>query len=108
MSTSRPCGRSCRSWRWRCSSSGSAGGRSGGRLVGIAWCSPDGHLQHPTKLFPKDVTCERAAEVAAAKDPELKIEGGSVHVSVHPIAAEEGLAGKLVLMHDLSFIERRS
>jgi trehalose 6-phosphate synthase len=78
------------------------------RLVAIGWCSPEGELTR-SKSFPKDLGCEAAQEVAKARDPELKIEGGSVHVSVHPITADDGAAmGSLVLMHDLSFIERRS
>jgi trehalose-6-phosphate synthase len=78
------------------------------RLVAIGWCSPSGQLMQRTKHFPRDLACEQAGELAAAKDPELRIEGGPVHVSVHPITAESGPVGKLVLMHDLSFIERRS
>ncbi|MBE7942734.1 MULTISPECIES: trehalose-6-phosphate synthase [Ramlibacter] len=78
------------------------------RLVAIAWCTPEGVLQHGTKLFPKDMDCEKAKALAAARDPELQLESGAVHVSVHPITAETGPVGSLVLMHDLSFIERRS
>jgi trehalose 6-phosphate synthase len=79
------------------------------RLVAIGWCSTTGQVLRRTQRFPKDLTCEQAREVAAARDPELRIEGGPVHVSFHPIAsAEAGAVGNLVLMHDLSFIERRS
>ena len=78
------------------------------RLVAIGWCSPDGQVLRHTPRFPDSLTCEHASEVAAAKDPELRIEGGPVHVSFHAITGEAGPAGNLVLMHDLSFIERRS
>ena len=78
------------------------------RLVAIAWCSDSGEVMRRTQSFPKDLTCAKAAQVAAEKDPQLRIEGGSVHVSMHAVTAESGPAGKLVLMHDLSFIERRS
>jgi trehalose 6-phosphate synthase len=78
------------------------------RLVAIGWCTPAGQLARRTQRFPKDLTCEKAAATAAAPDPELRIEGGPVHVSMHPINAEAGPVGQLVLMHDLSFIERRS
>src|SRR5689334_13997392 len=78
------------------------------RLVAIGLCSPTGEFLRGTKLFPKDLTCSRAAEVALAHDPDLKIEGGPVHVSVHQVIGDDGPIGSLVLMHDLSFIERRS
>ncbi|MEJ5991678.1 trehalose-6-phosphate synthase [Ramlibacter sp. PS3R-8] len=78
------------------------------RLVAIGWCSPDGKVLRRTQRFPNDLGCDAARDVAKAKDPQLRIEGGPVHVSFHPINGEAGLAGNLVLMHDLSFIERRS
>jgi alpha,alpha-trehalose-phosphate synthase [UDP-forming] len=78
------------------------------RLVAIGLCSPADEVTRRTQGFPKDLTCQQARELATAKDPALKLEGGPVHVSVHPITADSGPAGTLVLMHDLSFIERRS
>jgi len=78
------------------------------RLVAIGWCAPSGQLVRHTQRFPKDLSCAEAGDIASSKGASLRIEGGPVHVSVHPIAAESGPVGQLVLMHDLSFIERRS
>ena len=78
------------------------------RLVAIGWCSPMGELLVRTPSFPKKLNCADAEQLAAEGDPRLRIEGGPVHVSVHEIRAESGPVGRLVLMHDLSFIERRS
>jgi trehalose-6-phosphate synthase len=78
------------------------------RLVAIGWCSPSGELMRRTQRYPKDVSCEQATQIASAAEPQLRIEGGPVHVSMHPVNADSGPVGKLVLMHDLSFIERRS
>ena len=78
------------------------------RLVAIGWCSPTGQVLRRTARFPKDLQCEQAREVAAGREAVMNIEGGPVHVSFHPITSEAGTAGDLVLMHDLSFIERRS
>jgi alpha,alpha-trehalose-phosphate synthase [UDP-forming] len=79
------------------------------RLVAIGLCSPTGELVRRTNQFPKDVDCARAEELAASKDTtNLRIESGPVHVSLHPMISEAGPVGQLVLMHDLSFIERRS
>ena len=77
------------------------------RMVAIAWCV-SGKVVRRTARFPADLGCERAEQVAAARDASMRIEGGPVHVSFHPIIGDAGLVGDLVLMHDLSFIERRS
>jgi alpha,alpha-trehalose-phosphate synthase [UDP-forming] len=79
------------------------------RLVAIGLCSPTGQLVRRTSQFPKEVDCAKAAELAAVRGTSnLRIESGPVHVSVHPMTGEAGPVGELVLMHDLSFIERRS
>jgi alpha,alpha-trehalose-phosphate synthase [UDP-forming] len=77
------------------------------RLVAIGWCAGDQVLRR-TARFPADLTCARAKEVASERAASMRIEGGPVHVSFHPITGEAGPVGDLVLMHDLSFIERRS
>src|SRR5204863_1539753 len=55
-----------------------------------------------------DLECSEAQQVASERAAAMNIEGGPVHVSFHPIAGDAGPVGSLVLMHDLSFIERRS
>lgn len=79
------------------------------RLVAIGWCSSQGQVLRRTARFPRDLSCEQARDVAFTREANMKIEGGPVHVSFHPITSPEaGAVGNLVLMHDLSFIERRS
>lgn len=78
------------------------------RLVAIGWCSPTGQLMRRTKSYPADLACAKASELAVGKNPQLRIEGGPVHLSVHALTADSGPVGQLVLLHDLSFIERRS
>ena len=78
------------------------------RLVALAWCSEADEVGERTKQFPRDLSCAEARSRAGGKDPALKLESGPVHLSVHPITIDAGPMGRLVLMHDLSFIERRS
>ena len=78
------------------------------RLVAMGWCPPGGGMAVRTPTFPRDMSCADAERVASEPDPQLRIEGGPVHVSVHDVQAESGPVGRLVLMHDLSFIDRRS
>jgi trehalose-6-phosphate synthase len=78
------------------------------RLVAIGLCSRDGKLLRRTSSFPAELDCARAQRIAAEADPLLRIGGGPVHVGVYPVTAESGSVGELVLLQDLSFIERRS
>ncbi|HEV7913485.1 MAG TPA: trehalose-6-phosphate synthase [Albitalea sp.] len=78
------------------------------RMVAIGLCSPEGQLVHRTAGFPKTLNCVSANQVASQPDPRLRIEGGPVHVSIHPISSESGKVADMVLLHDLSFVDRRS
>jgi alpha,alpha-trehalose-phosphate synthase [UDP-forming] len=78
------------------------------RIVGIGLCTREGVLDRRTDGYPAGLPCERVRAVAAATPPVLAIEGGTVHVGVHPVQTAAGPVADLVLLHDLSFIERRS
>jgi trehalose-6-phosphate synthase len=78
------------------------------RLVAMGLCSTDKKLLRSTPRFPADLECAQAEQIAAEPEPLLRIEGGPVHVGVYPVNAEAGAVGELVLLQDLSFIERRS
>lgn len=105
------------------------------RLFAIAVCGADGQVLQTTRAFPSDLSCARSVELAGRPDPRLDLAGGAVHVGVHAVtrqrqsgeepaaassvasstevepvrpASEFVLVGRLVLLHDLSFIEKRS
>ncbi|HEX5128073.1 MAG TPA: trehalose-6-phosphate synthase [Rhodocyclaceae bacterium] len=78
------------------------------RLLAIALCSPDGRLIERTSEFPDSLTCNSAHAIADQPEHLLKLKQGSVHVAVCPVESGHGIVGNLVLLHDLSFVERRS
>jgi trehalose-6-phosphate synthase len=78
------------------------------RLVAIGLCSLDGRLLHWTAGYPPSLPCGKAVQTAAHGAAMLSIEGGPVHVGVYPVSDESGPIADLVLLHDMSFIERRS
>jgi trehalose-6-phosphate synthase len=78
------------------------------RLVAIGLCSVDGQLLRSTDDYPDKLTCANARATASRADRLLRIAGGSVHVGVFPVNDESGRVADLVLLHDMSFIERRS
>jgi len=78
------------------------------RLYAVALCDGSGRYIQRSGGFPRSVECTRLREIAARPDPILPLDGGSVHVGVYRVAPETDEPPSLVLLHDLSFIERRS
>jgi trehalose 6-phosphate synthase len=91
------------------------------RLLAIGFCPLDGSEPIATPTFPKEVTCATLDRFASPNGGLLQTEKGPVNVSVRPLAAAQPEAvdsqstaplvanlGRLVLVHDMSFIARRS
>ncbi len=78
------------------------------RLYAIGLCSTSGVLLRHTANYPASLTCAEARGVAAATEPRLHLASGAVHIGVHDVQGESGPVASLVLLHDMSFIERRS
>jgi len=78
------------------------------RLVALGLCSADGVLLQHTTSYPSSLSCQDAQAASEMPDPRHVLAGGAVHVGVHPVAGKDGRLANLVLLHDLSFIERRS
>ncbi|MBT9503473.1 MAG: trehalose-6-phosphate synthase [Burkholderiaceae bacterium] len=78
------------------------------RLVALGVCSPNGELLRRSVAFPADLSCTHAAELAELPLPKLPLAGGAVHVGMHKLMLDGSKVGDLVLLHDLSFVERRS
>ena len=72
------------------------------RLFALAFCPADGEpLATPT--LPKEITCAGLKRFEDPKGNLLQTSTGPVLVSIRPLAA-----GSLVLVHDMSFIARRT
>lgn len=78
------------------------------RLLAIGFCDPGGRMAQRSTGMPDHLDCAQAAAAALQSDPVLRLPAGSVLVGWQPVAGEAGPLGHLVLLHDLSFIERRS
>jgi len=77
------------------------------RLLGMALCGTDGTLLSQTARFPDNVGCElaRSSEAAPAV---LSLNSGAVQVGRHPIEIEGAPKGDLLVVHDMSILQRRS
>ncbi|WP_133702181.1 alpha,alpha-trehalose-phosphate synthase (UDP-forming) [Roseateles toxinivorans] len=78
------------------------------RLVAVGLCKLNGELLQRSAAYPMDLGCAHARELFAEVVPKLPLAGGMVHVGVHPVMVEGSHQADLVLLHDLSFVERRS
>ncbi|MDP3225120.1 MAG: trehalose-6-phosphate synthase [Rubrivivax sp.] len=79
------------------------------RVLALALCSPQGQLLLASDRFPSGLGCDSSRQRAADGQARLSVAGGTVHVGVQDIrGAGTELLARLVLLHDLSFIERRS
>ena len=78
------------------------------RLVAIGLCSPEGQLLRRTDNYPATLDCKTAQGTVGEPSPIVRIAGGPVHVGVHEVTGDSGRVANLVLLQDLSFIERRS
>jgi trehalose 6-phosphate synthase len=77
------------------------------RLFAVGYCDRSGALI-ATPTFPKVVECTALAGFDDPRSRVLPSPLGPLHVSVHPVLDAEQLLGELVLIHDMSFIQRRS
>jgi trehalose 6-phosphate synthase len=79
------------------------------RLFAMGLCSADGRLLHHTAGYPASLGCAEAHTTAQRADPRLELAGGAVHVGSYPLASmKAGPTAQLVLLRDMSFIDRRS
>lgn len=77
------------------------------RLYALAFCNVNRVLLYTTAKFPADLPCDDPTDTA--RMPEVvEEESGPLHVAYNTISGSGGVLGRLILVHDMSFIERRS
>ena len=78
------------------------------RLYALGYCSVSGGPPIATKTFPHDIGCEDLDQFADPSKKVLRSDKGPLHVAVVGIDADGSRVGNLVLVHDMSFVQRRS
>jgi len=79
----------------------------GERIYALGYCDKAGRLAMATLAFPRSVRCPEGAS-AEPRSYVLTLPDGPLHVSINPLAAEGAAFGHLVIVHDMSFVQRRS
>jgi len=77
------------------------------RIFAVGFCDRAGRLAHATATFPPAVQCAPAGR-APERNRVLDLADGPLHVSVNPVNVDKELLGDLVIVHDMSFVQRRS
>lgn len=79
------------------------------RLYALGFCDTEGSLLFKTETFPSDYGCRNLADAGSdTAGTVLELSQGPLHIANYPIVESEKNWGKLILVHDMSFIKRRS
>ncbi|MBT0653432.1 alpha,alpha-trehalose-phosphate synthase (UDP-forming) [Geomobilimonas luticola] len=77
------------------------------RLFALGFCDGKGNLLYKTPTFPESVRCT-AGTGHSESGSILKLAQGPLYVSTSQIEMTGEALGTLILVHDMSFVERRS
>jgi len=69
------------------------------RLYALALCTPDDTMIVRTDTWPDAVRCNT---------PGQGLMEGALHVAIKPLVSGQQTVGKLLIVHDMSFVQRRS
>jgi len=78
------------------------------RLFALGYCDEGRNMLHRTSTFPKDLSCASPDPSAGKPGLLLTSPQGLLHVAVSPMSYEGVPVGTLILVHDMSYVERRS
>ncbi len=78
------------------------------RLFALGFCDNQNKLSYKSSTFPKQLTCNLPFYLDESTSHVLRQQQGPLHFAIHPIMAENVTLGRLVLVHDMSFVDRRS
>src|SRR2546427_4753653 len=79
------------------------------RLFAIGFCDPGRKMIYKTAAFPASIGCaEDSAEAVVGESRLVNLQRGPIHVAINRVESEGAAYGYLVLVHDMSFVQRRS
>ncbi|MHB9098072.1 MAG: alpha,alpha-trehalose-phosphate synthase (UDP-forming) [Syntrophales bacterium] len=78
------------------------------RLYALGYCDEARDMLYRTRTFPKEISCTSPGLSPDQPGLLIKLPKELVHVAVSPLAYEGMPAGTLILVHDMSYVERRS
>ncbi|TMH05319.1 MAG: trehalose-6-phosphate synthase, partial [Betaproteobacteria bacterium] len=77
------------------------------RLYALAYCDETGKVRYETPTYPSSLGC-RPPDPTGEGHSVVRLRQGPLHVVQHPVFQGTERLGSLILVHDMSFVERRS
>jgi trehalose 6-phosphate synthase len=78
------------------------------RLYAIGICSPEGKMLRRTRALPAAVNCDATVRLALVGNEVLDLPQGPLHLAVRDLRHNDRSYGGLLVVHDMSFVTRRS
>jgi trehalose 6-phosphate synthase len=78
------------------------------RLYALAFCDESGQLRYETPTYPAGLGCNPPVDPPGENRSVVHLPQGPLHVVEQPVFQGNDRIGSLVLVHDMSFVERRS
>lgn len=78
------------------------------RLFALGFCDSSKKLTHKTQTFPPEIRCEDAPGLGEKTRSTVNHPQGLLHIAFQPIQDESHSLGHLILIHDMSFVQKRS
>ncbi len=78
------------------------------RLLAVGFCNQELKLLYQTPAFPADISCRAAMDDTRKTLDLITLPHGPVHVAANAIELDGKKLGALVLVHDMSYMVRRS
>jgi trehalose-6-phosphate synthase len=78
------------------------------RLLALGFCDGKGNLLYRTPTFPPSLTCSSVSALDKGSRALHQLPQGAVHIAIHPMEQVGASIGSLILVHDMSYVERRS
>lgn len=79
-----------------------------GKLYAAAFCDPAGKLLYRSVSYPDSIGCRTDQDAADTRQSLVVLPQGKMHVTESPVTEGNDMVGKLILVHDMSYIERRT
>ncbi len=77
------------------------------RLLSIMLCRMNGTLIYKTDRTPEAISCQSTYNIPANGSELVQLKSGSIQASAFPFTTSQGVPFRVLVLHDLSFIDRR-
>ncbi|MDO8451164.1 MAG: trehalose-6-phosphate synthase [Rhodoferax sp.] len=78
------------------------------RVYAVGYCAAPAGTVLASRWLPAQISCANLDQWEGPGDHLLPIAQGPLHVAVKPMVSEATPAGRLIVVHDMSFVNRRS